>query len=75
MPVNLSKLDAIRTEVAELNQSYEELYGLMFTNDRNLSDAGRGVIAELKRRGMRQKDAVRILGISSAGAYNNWHNT
>ncbi|MCJ2097488.1 hypothetical protein [Methylobacterium sp. E-046] len=70
--VNLTKIDAIRNEAKNLNDQYSEIHALMFTNDRNLSDAGRGLISELKRRGLRQKDAVRILGISATAAHNNW---
>ncbi|MHC2086619.1 hypothetical protein [Methylobacterium sp. CM6244] len=68
-----TKIDEIRQEVEGVEVAYNELRDLMFTNERNLSEGGKGLIKEIKRRSMRQKDAVRILGISPSAAYNHWH--
>ena len=61
------------TEVAEIVDAHNELMDLMFKNGLNLSDGGKGVIAEVKRRGGRQKDAARVLGITPGAVYNHWH--
>ena len=63
----------LASEVAKIVDAHNELVDLMFTNGVNLSKGGRGVIAELKRRGGKQKDASRILDIAPSAIGKHWH--
>ncbi len=45
----------------------------MFKNGLNLSEGGKGVIAQIKRRKLKQKDAARILGTAPSAIGKHWH--
>ncbi len=67
------KGEALAEGVAEIVEAHNEIIDLLFKNGHNLSEGGKGLIAEIKRRGLKQKDAARILGITPAAVYNHWH--
>ena len=45
----------------------------MFKNGLNLPEGGKDVIAEIKRRKLKQRDAARILGTAPSANSNHWH--
>lgn len=66
-------VDRIKKVVAEAEQA-NELVELLYSTGGRLSEGGKGIIAEGKKRGYKQKKLADLLGITPAAVYNHWHN-
>lgn len=70
--IDTDLIETLRAQAVDTNERYAWLKSLMFTNAYNLSEGGRGLIAEAKRRNLKQSDIADLLGISPSAVNKHW---